>query len=427
MTDLQLYQQLLGLTAPWAVQRVEVDPAQTEVRVYVAPAPDTRLACPECQQPCPGYDTRDPRRWRHLDSCGFTTWVLAEVPRVQCPTHGVRSVAIPWASPSSRFTQAFACFAVTVLRATQQQTQAAALLHLTQEEVAGLMARTVAAGLARREAAAADGEAEGLETLTLDEKQCGPGQEYLTVLGDPQGQRVWDVTAGREQAAGVALLETCLDPAQRDGVRTVALDLWAAFGNACREVLPQARLAYDRFHAAQELNRAVDQTRREEHRRLRAEGPAPVGRRHGRSVLSDTRYLWLHAAEHLTAAERTRLEAVLQEGLETARVWQCKEAFRAFFTQPDAAAGRRILAQWVEEARAVDNPHLTAVAAQFARHAEKLLAAQETGVTNSLGEDLNGRIQILRERARGFRNAAAFRVAILFHLGKLDLCPHGFP
>ena len=427
MTDLQLYQQLLGLTAPWAVQRVEVDPEHTEVRVYVAPAPDTRFACPECQQPCPGYDTRDPRRWRHLDSCGFTTWLLAEVPRVQCPAHGVRSVAVPWASAGSRFTQAFACFAVTVLRATQQQTQAAHLLHLTQDEVAGLMERLVAAGLARREAAAAAGEAEGLETLTLDEKQCGPGQEYLTVLGDPEGQRVWEVTAGREREAVVDLLATCLDPAQRAGVRTVALDLWAAFGSACQEVLPQARLAYDRFHAAQELNRAVDQTRRDEHRRLRAGAQAPAGRKHGRSVLSDTRYLWLHAAEHLTAAERTRLDGLLEEGLETARVWQCKEAFGEFFTQPDAGAGRRFLAQWFQEARAVGNPHLTAVAAQFERHEEKLLAALETGVTNSFGEYLNGRIQILRERARGFRNAAAFRVAILFHLGKLDLCPHGFP
>jgi transposase len=427
MTDLQLYQQLLGLTAPWAVQRVEVDPEQTEVRVYVAPAPDTRFACPECQQPCPGYDTRDPRRWRHLDSCGFITWLLAEVPRVQCPTHGVRSVAVPWAGAGSRFTQAFACFAVTVLRATQQQTQAALLLPLTEDEVAGLMARSVAAGLGRREEAAAAGTAEVLETLTLDEKQCGPGQEYLTVLGDPEGQRVWDVTAGREQEAVANLLETCLDPAQRSGVRTVALDLWAAFGSACRTVLPQARLAYDRFHAAQELNRAVDQTRREEHRRLRAEAKAPSGRKHGRSVLSDTRYLWLHAAEHLTAEECTRLKALLQEGLETAQVWQCKEAFREFFTQPDAAAGRRFLNQWIQEARTVDNPHLTAVAAQFERHQEKLIAALETGVTNSFGEYLNGRIQILRERARGFRNAAAFRVAILFHLGKLDLCPHGFP
>ena len=100
MTDLQLYQQLLGLTAPWAVQRVEVDPDQTEVRVYVAPAPETRFACPECQQPCPGYDTRAPRRWRHLDRCGFTTGLLAEVPRLQGPPESVRDAPSPFPGPA---------------------------------------------------------------------------------------------------------------------------------------------------------------------------------------------------------------------------------------------------------------------------------------------------------------------------------------
>ncbi|MFT7511007.1 MAG: transposase, partial [Candidatus Omnitrophota bacterium] len=27
------------------------------------------------------------RRWRHLDSCQFKTFVRANVPRVQCPEH----------------------------------------------------------------------------------------------------------------------------------------------------------------------------------------------------------------------------------------------------------------------------------------------------------------------------------------------------
>ena len=426
MTDQQLYQQLLGLTTPWSVQTVEVDPNRCEVRVHVAAAPETCWPCPECQRECPGYDAREERRWRHLDSCGFETWLLARVPRVHCPTHGVKTIAVPWAGPYSRFTTAFACFAVAVLQATQQQARAAALLRITPDEVAYLMHQVVEGGLARRRASAAEG-APGPERLTLDEKHYSPGQCYLTVLGDPAAQRVWEVADGRERATVTALLQTCLTAAQREAVRAVALDLWQGFRSACQEVLPQARLVYDRFHAAQELNHALDLTRRAEHKRLRQGARAPRHRKHGASVLSGTRFWWLRAAETLPPEQLAVLEALTEQGLETGRVWKCKEAFRAFFTQEDVAAGRVFFARWATEARAVGNTHLTAVVAQFEKHLEKLLAYLETGLTNSFGEYLNGRLQTLRERARGFRNAAAYRIAIMFHLGKLDLCPQRFP
>src|SRR5215212_379360 len=139
MTDIELYRQLLGLAAPWQVARVEVDPAQQEVRVHVTAQEGTPWHCPVCQRPCPGYDAREERRWRHLDSCAFTTWLVARLPRVECPDHGVKTVAVPWSEPHSRFTEAFACFAVHVLQATQVQSQAAVLLRLTPAEVAYLM------------------------------------------------------------------------------------------------------------------------------------------------------------------------------------------------------------------------------------------------------------------------------------------------
>jgi transposase len=290
------------------------------------------------------------------------------------------------------------------------------------------MGQVTAAGLARREAAAESPEgSEVLELLTLDEKHYGRGQRYLTVVGDPVGERVWEVTDGREREPVVTLLETCLTAAQRQGVRAVALDLWQGFGRACREVLPQARLVYDRFHAAQELNHALDLTRRAEHARLRQGAKPPSGRKHGVTVLSGTRFWWLQAADTLPPEKRQTLEALARQGLETARVWECKEAFRAFFTQPDVAAGKRFLKEWAEQARRLENAQLTAVVEQFEKHEEKLLAYLETGLTNSFGEYLNGRLQTLRERARGFHSASAYRIAILFHLGKLDVCPQRFP
>ena len=43
--------------------------------------------------------------------------------------------------------------------------------------------------------------------------------------------------------------------------------------------------------------------------------------------------------------------------------------------------------------------------------------------TNALAEAINSNIQQVKHRARGYRNRANFRRAILFHCGRLDLYP----
>jgi transposase len=43
--------------------------------------------------------------------------------------------------------------------------------------------------------------------------------------------------------------------------------------------------------------------------------------------------------------------------------------------------------------------------------------------TNAVAESKNARIQRIKKMACGFRNRKRFRMAILFHLGKLDLMP----
>jgi transposase len=431
MTDTELYTQILGLTPPWQVCDVTLDPEARSVRVRVEPAADVPWCCPECQQSAPGYDEREERAWRHLDSCAFTTWLVARVPRVQCPTHGVKTVAIPWAQPHSRFTCAFACFAQRVLQATRVQSRAASLLRLTPAEVHDLMDRVVRGGHAAvsAESPASGGPGTPGEPgrhLTLDEKQYGPGQSYLTVLGDPDAGRVVAVADTRTEEATVVLLTGALPPNERAAVRTVSLDLWVPFLAAVAQVLPAADRVYDRFHAAQELNDAVDATRRAEHRRLRTAQPPEEGRPPGTSPLTGTRFWWLHRAEELSAEQRTRLEALRAAGLQTAQVWACKEAFRAFFDQPDEAAGAAFFDQWYAQAVAVGSEPLTAVAEKFARHREFLLAYLRQHRTNAFAEYLNGAIQQIKTAARGFRNFGSCRRAILFFLGRLDRCPQTF-
>jgi transposase len=427
MNDIELYRQLLGIVPPWQVVHVAVDPQKERVDVTVAPTPDATFRCPVCQRPGAGYDLREERTWRHLDSCAFTTWLRARLPRVECPEHGVRTVAFPWGEPHSRFTEAFACLARRVLRETRVQARTAALLRLSPDEVRDLLARTVVQGLQARGAAREQEAVDPVRHWSLDETHAGPGQQYVAVLGDPEGQRVWEVAAERTAACVADLLETSLTAIERAAVESVTVDLWQGFLDACRRVLPQATLVYDPFHAAQELNQAIEKTRATEHRQLRQERQPGSKRQYGDSPLTGTRYWWLRRAEDLKPERREQLWRWQAEGLETAQVWAFKEAFRPFFTQESVAAGRQFLQEWCVGAITLGNEPLRKVALQFQKHQEKLLAYLEQHRTNAWAEYVNGQIQQIRTRARGFKSFVGFRRAILFFLGGFDLCPHTSP
>lgn len=104
MRDTELYRHLLGLLAPWAVERVELSAEEGRVDVWVVHPGRTRFACPDCDAPLSVYDHAAERVWRHLDSCAFLTFLHASPPRVACREHGVRQVRLPWTEPHSRFT-----------------------------------------------------------------------------------------------------------------------------------------------------------------------------------------------------------------------------------------------------------------------------------------------------------------------------------
>jgi len=93
--DRALYQTILGLSEPWAVERVALREAEQAVHVFVEAASGTAFTCPDCGTTVPVYDHAE-RRWRHLDTCQFTTLLIARVPRVQCGTHGVSWFSVNW-------------------------------------------------------------------------------------------------------------------------------------------------------------------------------------------------------------------------------------------------------------------------------------------------------------------------------------------
>src|SRR5881392_3724878 len=172
MDSTELYRQLLGVTSPWTVERVEMSVHEVCVDVYLSHAEGERFACPECGGEHSVYDHADERQWRHLDSCQFRTVVHARPPRVACPEHGVRQVRLPWAEPRARFTTLFERLAIDVLRETDVK-GATRILGISWDEAWEIKRRAVARGRARRRPQAP-------ARLGVDETAIARGHDYLT-------------------------------------------------------------------------------------------------------------------------------------------------------------------------------------------------------------------------------------------------------
>jgi transposase len=101
----QFYENLLGLDGNWKVTDVTQDNEGRQITVGVA-CNGNGYRCPECGLAAVLHDARK-RTVRHLDSCGYRTYLDISYPRVKCARCGTRAVVPPFAEAGSRFTNAF--------------------------------------------------------------------------------------------------------------------------------------------------------------------------------------------------------------------------------------------------------------------------------------------------------------------------------
>jgi len=100
----ELFASLLGLKNPWAIVDIEVDYNKMRIDLEVEYCSEQLVECPKCKCMCKIYDHREERKWRHMDTMQFKTYIKASVPRVDCPKDGVVTIGVPWAEPNARYT-----------------------------------------------------------------------------------------------------------------------------------------------------------------------------------------------------------------------------------------------------------------------------------------------------------------------------------
>jgi len=403
MNDANLYAKILGLRKPWRVLDVMVSEALKIITVVIGPVPGSSLRCPQCRQICPGYDSR-PRRWRHLDTCEYQTWIEADVPRVQCLEHGCVQVSIACASSHSRYTKKFEMLVLDWLSEASIQA-VSRRLGLSWSAIDGILRRAVTRGLQRRRIPSDD-------HICVDEVAFAKGRDYVTIVSS--AQCVLAVEDGRA-AESLRRYFKALGRRRFEQLQSVSMDMSGAYIKAALDTLPNAleKVAFDHFHVAKALAEAVDNTRKSELHRV------DYGLRRD---IHRSRYDWLRRGSHLSDFARERMQALSASLLDTAMVWMLKEKAREIWhTGYHPSQSAKTWTMWIQTARQTGISSLRGVANQIEARLWGILNAMRMKVSNARAEGINSQIRAMRVKARGYRNKTRFVLGILFHYGKLDM------
>jgi transposase len=394
-----LFTLALNLTPPWICTGIDFSKEASRLDITIDFPRGSRFSCPECGATHLALHDTTEKQWRHLDFFQHVCYLHARVPRITCPEHGTRLVAVPWARPGSGFTLLFEALAL-VYAQNMAIRPASRQLRIHDTMLWRIVTHYVA--MARAEV-----DYHEVTSLAVDETSRRRGYQYVTIVADPDRQRVLFATQGKDKAAVGRFVQDFHDHnGDPDAVREICMDMSPAYIEAVLEALPNASITYDRFHVMKLANDALDGLRRAE--------------AHDDTSLKGTRYLFLKRFDSLTKAQEATLLRTPAMNDRMARGWRLVYNLRLFYEVPIEHA-RVYLRHWYNWAiRSRLGPFRT-LARTINTHWHGILNYHRTRMTTGFMEGLNSVIQAAKRKARGYRSAENFITIIYLIAGKLPL------
>ena len=374
------FNRLLVLAATW-VEAVAFEPDAVTVTVRLA---RRRLGCPV--EGC-GYSTRavydrrpKPTRWRHLDVCGRPCYIEARLRRLTCPRHGVHVEAVPFARPGARITRDFENLIVWCA-ASMDWTATSVLCRVSWRTVARVVERVAPTDVDLA-------HLDNLVNIGVDEISWKRGHKYLTLVIDHDSGRV--IWGAKDRTA--ITLEQFFDQLGDDATKkleAISMDFGAPYAKAVRTRAPQAAICLDPFHAVALATKALDETRRDHWREMRAENPDAAAKFKG------TRFVLLHNPENLTDGQAAQLRRFRRAGGAIWRAYQLKEALRSIYADHDLSLDDSIdlLDRWISRAQRSRLPKFVTLARTLRLRNEEVINTWRHGITNARNEGTHSKIR----------------------------------
>ncbi len=254
----------------------------------------------------------------------------------------------------------------------------------------------------------------GVDEHTFQHTNARRRTQMATTFVDLDRGRLLDVVPGR--SGDVVRQWVAAQPIWwADQIDVTAIDAFRGYANAIGDVLPDATLVIDHFHAIRLASEAVNDVRR----RVQQAQLGHRGRKH--DPLYGIRRLLLRTWSNLTERGWERLRAGLAAGDpdgEVAAVWLAREMLAEVYAARDVAHAKRRLIVFLQHAADADIPELTRLATTIDRWRDEVLAYHSTGgASNGPTEAVNLIVEKIRRIGHGYRNFINYRRRLLLGCG----------
>jgi len=373
----------------------------------VRPRKGSAAICSRCHQPAPGYDQLAERSFEFIPFWGFLVFLLYAMRRVECRRcEAVIVEEVPWGDGKRTLTKAYMLFLARWARRLSWKETAAAF-RTSWEKVFDAVEHVVTFGLEHRVLGAID-------AIGVDEIQYGKGHKYLTLVY----QIDLDVTrllwVGKERTIeSFQGFFTLIGDEIAAKIVFVCSDMWEPYLKVVREKCSQALHILDRFHIVAKMNKALDEVRASESRRMAREGMSPV--------LKKSRWLLLKREENLQTEQRFRLRDLLRYNLKTVRAYLLKEAFQQLWDYNSPTWAGKFLDEWCRQVMRSRIEPMKKIARSLRQHRQLILNyfwAQKQ-LSSGVVEGLNNKAKVTMRKSYGFRTFRALELALYHSLGKL--------
>jgi transposase len=357
--------------------------------------------CTNCRSRDVTLAGRTKRIWHSLPIGLKPTIIVGHLHRLTCHSCGLtRLESFEMADPRKGYTRAFCRYVVEMAKQMTKAAIAAKLKFVGWNTIKAIIKDDLKKRLKRRRIGQ-------VRLIAIDEVSVKKGQRYLTNVVDLETGEVIYTTEGRDTE--------CLRPfftkvkcSGRANLKAIAVDMSSAYLKAIELYAPVGvKIIHDRYHLVANMNRVLDEVRRDEYRRKSGAEKA---------VMRGSRYLLLSAFENIYDDEEkfSRLEALLALNETIHKAYLLKEDLRLFWEQDCRDEAEQFIRIWLKETRSLGNSRLDAMANMIENHLEGILNYYYYPISTGPLEGINNKIKVLKRAAYGFRDMEYFKLRILF-------------
>lgn len=326
--------------------------------------------------------------------------------RVSCKGCGIKVERVPWSDGKSPLTHSYQLFLARWARRLSWKETAEAF-KTSWDSVFVSIKTVVEYGLKQR-------TFKGIEAIGVDEWQWLRGHNYVTLVYqiDEGCKRLLYVTEKRNVKSLLRFFRM-IGPETSAQIKYVCSDMWKPYLKVIRKKIPNALHILDRFHIVANLNKAINEIRTAEARKMRQEGY--------QEVLTHTKYCFLKNPENLTDNQKIKLTDVLQYDLKSVRAYQLKEAFQCFWTYNSSYWAQWYLNKWCNRAMRSKLDPIKKFVKSIRKHQPLIMNYFKARKQFSSGivEGMNRKINLTTRKAFGFRTFECLEIALFHTMGDL--------